>query len=61
MDAIGASTENLKKSLNQTKKSVTQSSLNSFVQLFTFNVLFFFSSPLCFNLYEADVNVEVDG
>lgn len=41
MDAIGASTENLK-SLNQTKKSVTQSSLNSFVQLFTFNVLFFF-------------------
>lgn len=60
MDAIGASTENLKKSLNQTKKSVTQSSLNSFVQLFTFNVIFF-SSPLCFNLYEADVNVEVDG
>lgn len=42
MDAIGASTENLKKSLNQTKTSVTQSSLNSFVQLFTFNVLFFF-------------------
>lgn len=41
MDAIGASTENLKKSLNQTKKSVTQSSLNSFVQLFTFNVIFF--------------------
>lgn len=41
MDAIGASTENLKKSLNQTKTSVTQSSLNSFVQLFTFNVLFF--------------------
>lgn len=59
MDAIGASTENLKKSLNQTKTSVTQSSLNSFVQLFTFNVLFF--PPLCFNLYEADVNVEVDG
>lgn len=41
MDAIGASTENLKKSLNQTKTSITQSSLNSFVQLFTFNVLFF--------------------
>lgn len=56
MNTTGASTENLKKSLNQTKKSVTQFSLNSCVQLFTFNVLFFFYYVLIYMKLKLMVN-----